>query len=203
MFFFCLFFFSPRWQKTNYEVESGSGNVFAPIKPCNLLWSKAHSTAFYWPIKCLLVVLPTRLLEENKLLKWVMKHVFHLRQSLFSLNPLQLFAWSTINYVFVVFFFFPEEVQCGAWMRCIFCCSLYCIYLGSKLCFLHIYLEYHTETGQLIIIKQLCQKMFYLTFYIDCWINLISEVWMFIISPTLQFFGCQIICTQTVFKWLK
>lgn len=32
---------------------------------------------------------------------------------------------------------------------------------------LHIYLDYHTETGQLII-KQLCQKMFYLTFYIDC-----------------------------------
>lgn len=33
---------------------------------------------------------------------------------------------------------------------------------------LHIYLDYHTETGQLMIIKQLCQKMFYLTFYIDC-----------------------------------
>ena len=40
-------------------------------------------------------------------------------------------------------------------------CSLYCIYLGSKLWFLHIYLDYHRETGQLIIIKQLCQKMFY------------------------------------------
>ena len=40
-------------------------------------------------------------------------------------------------------------------------CSLYCIYFGSKLWFLHIYLDYHTETGQLIIIKQLCQKMFY------------------------------------------
>lgn len=63
---------------------------------------------------------------------------------------------------------------------------------------LHIYLEYHTEMGQLIIIKQLCQKMFYLTFYIDCWINIISEVWMFIISPKLLILGCQISCTHIV-----
>lgn len=27
---------------------------------------------------------------------------------------------------------------------------------------LHIYLDYHTEMGQLIIIKKLCQKMFIL-----------------------------------------
>lgn len=70
--------------------------------------------------------------------------------------------------MFLFLFVFPEEVQCGALMRCIFYCSLYCIYLGSKLCFLHIYLDYHTEMGQLIIIKQLCQKMFYPTFYNDC-----------------------------------
>lgn len=57
-------------------------------------------------------------------------------------------------------FVFPEEVQCGALMRCIIYCSIYCIYLGSKLCFffLHIYLDYYTELGQLIIIEQLCQK---------------------------------------------
>ncbi len=54
---------------------------------------------------------------------------------------------------------------------------------------LHIYLEYHTETGQLIIIKQLCQKMFYLTFNIDCWINIISEVLMFIIFPKIPSLG--------------
>lgn len=35
--------------------------------------------------------------------------------------------------------------------------------------------------GQLIIIKRLCQKMFYPTFYRDCWININSEVWMFML----------------------
>lgn len=104
-----LFFFLLR--EPNYDLEI---NLHQTIKPCNLLWSKACSTAFYWPIKCLLVVLPSRVLGENKLLKWVMKHVFHLPQSLFGLNPLQLFAWSTINYVFV-FVFFLKRCSVGHW----------------------------------------------------------------------------------------
>ena len=114
-----------------------------------------------------------------------MKHFFHL-QSIFGLNPLQLFAWSTINYI-VLFLFWGGAVQ-GADAVHLYC-SLYCIYLGSKLWFLHIYLDYHTEEGQLIIIKQLCQKMFYLTFYIDCWINVISEVWRWSFLPNYWSLG--------------
>lgn len=117
-------------ERKRTELRSGNPST----EPCNLLRSKAHSSAFYWPIECLLVVLPSRVLGNDKLLKWVMKHVFHLRQTLSGFDPLQLFAWSTINYGFV-FVFVPEGVQCVALMQCIIYCSLYCIYLGSKLCF--------------------------------------------------------------------
>lgn len=84
------------------------------LNPRNLFWSKAHSTAFYWPIKCLLIVLPSRVLGRNKLLERIMKHVFHHPQSLFGMNPLQLFAWSIINYVFVVVYFL-KRCSVGHW----------------------------------------------------------------------------------------
>lgn len=53
-----------------------------------------------------------------------------------------------------------EELQCRVLMRCIFYCGL-CVFIWEvNYGFMHIYLDYHTETGQLIIVKQLCQKCF-------------------------------------------
>lgn len=107
------------------------------LNPRNLFWSKAHSTAFYWPIKCLLIVLPSRVLGRNKLMERIMKRVF---QAIFIwYEPI---ATVCLKYNKLCFCgcLFPEEVQCGALMPCIFYYSLYCIYLGSKLCFLFGYL---------------------------------------------------------------
>lgn len=72
--------------------------------------------------------------------------------------------------MFLLFFFFPFLRRCSVRRGCgASFIVVYIVFIWEvNYVFLHIYLEYHTETGQLIIIKQLCQKMFYLTFYIDC-----------------------------------
>lgn len=46
---------------------------------------------------------------------------------------------------------------------------LMCVFIqGVNYGFAYLFRRTHTETGQLDTVEQLCQKMFYLTFYKDC-----------------------------------
>lgn len=74
---------------------------------------------------------------ENKLFKRVMKQVFHLPQSLFGLNPSQLFAWSN-----KLCFYFLERCIVGHWCGASFV-VVYIVFIWevNYVCFFHIYLD--------------------------------------------------------------